>query len=147
MSAPLSLMSRPSPAMGIQYSLLLVKHNQAGIAELYEETQTVKQVVNGRFGGCMEPLGYLPKLSHTLVRITNLKHTERYIMDPNSIHDQEFRSVATSGIMNGCEERNRLKLSTQSAKNVCKDLNMTSRAQELRDSLREPLEVPKNQTF
>jgi hypothetical protein len=101
--------------MGTRYSFLPVKHNQAGRAELYEETRTVKQVVNGGNGDCMEPLGCPPKLSHTLVRITNLIHAERYKMDLNSTHDQEFCSVATSGIMNRCEEGNRLLLGTQSA--------------------------------
>lgn len=132
--------------MGILYSFLQVKYNQVGIVELYEETQTMKQVENGRNEINIGILGCLSKLSHISVRITNLIHIERHRRDLNLNYVKGLCTFAITDIISGDEERNRMWLSTQSEKGICKDLSMTSQAQELRDFLRGPFEAPKNHT-
>lgn len=119
------------------------KADRTGVIEPHGETQTVEQVEKYKSKITMGTIR-LVKLLNNRIRITNLRHKERYKADLISIHGKGICTISTAGIINDCEGRNRLWLSTQSANNLCKDPHMTRQSQELWDSLREPKMVPNN---
>jgi len=142
MSAPLGLISWPSPNTGTPQNLLWVNHIQAGRAKLYGETQTAKLNVTNKIGGGIEPLDCLFQIPLALARLTNLIHIDRHYEVPHPIYDKGCRAKSMLNIVSEYEEKTSSRIITQSENKVCKGLNEISHYQELWDCLRGPAMEP-----